>query len=102
MINDKNRLEKYFKERNVNSIYKILPLYEENNPNLLSYISSLLTELYGLERCIEIDNQEFITLVAIISGLHIEARKSDNKEVIKREVFRAISISKTLADKVVA
>lgn len=101
MIKDNKRLEKYFSEKNVNSIYKILPLYEESNDNLDSYISSLLIELNGLESYIDFQLQEFITLLAIISGIKTEVTKANNKLVIKREVFKAIEISKLLATKVV-
>ena len=100
MINSK-KLEKYFNDKNVNSIYKILPLYEESNENLDSYISSLLIELKGLESYVDEDYQEFVTLIAVLSGIKNEISKSDNKIVVKREVFKAIEISKLLAIKVV-
>lgn len=101
MIKDNERLVKYFGVKTVNSIYKILPLYEESNDNLDSYISSLLIELNGLENCISCDHHEFVTLLAIISGIKNETAVENNKVVIKREVFKAIEISKTLASKVV-
>lgn len=97
----KEKLEKYFNDKNVNSIYKILPLYEESNESLESYISSLLIELNGLEDCIDNDYQEFISMIAILSGIKKEVIKSDNKATVKREVFKAIEISKLLAVKVV-
>ena len=49
MIKDNKKLVEYFEVKNVNSVFKILPLYEENNANLDSYISSLIIELDGLE-----------------------------------------------------
>lgn len=101
MIKDSKRLEKYFSEKNVNSIYKILPLYEEENANLEAYISSLLIELYGLESCIDCEYQEFVTLIATISGIQNEASQADNKAVVKREVFKAIEVSKALAVRMV-
>lgn len=100
MIN-KEKLEKYFNDRNVNSIYKILPLYEESNESLDSYISSLLIELNGLSDCIDDNHQEFTTMIAILSGIKREILKSDNKNTVKREVFKAIEVSKLLAIKVV-
>lgn len=101
MIKDNERLNKYFNEKIVNSVYKILPLYEENNDNLDSYISSLLIELNGLESFINCDYHEFVTLLAIVSGIQNESVIKDNKATIKREVFKAIEVSKTLASKVV-
>lgn len=101
MIRNEKLLEQYFKERSVNSIYKILPLYEEKNVNLESYIESLLFELDGLSTCIDYNLSEFVTLVAVISKLQNESQKSDNKLVVKREVFKAIDISKSISTKVV-
>lgn len=100
MISNK-KLKKYFSDKNVNSIYKILPLYEESNENLDSYITSLLIELDGLDECINSEHHEFITMTATLYGIKKEVKKSDNKSTIKREVFKAIEISKLLAEKVV-
>lgn len=101
MLKNNKLISQYFNERSVNNIYKILPLYEEKNTTLESYISSLLFELYGLEECIDYNLSEFVTLVAVISKLKDESLKENNKYVIKREVFKAIEISKSLSTKVV-
>ena len=101
MINNDKMLELYFKEKSVNNIFKILPLYEEQNDNLHSYVSSLTLELCGLQNCISSDYTELITLIAVLSNLENESLKDDNKSVIKREVFKAIDISKSLSDKMV-
>lgn len=101
MIKNNERLNNYFNNRAINSIYKILPLYEESNENLDSYISSLLIEINGLENFISCEYDEFVTLLAILSSIQKETLLEDNKTVIKREVFKAIEVSKTLASKVV-
>ncbi|QGJ85034.1 hypothetical protein [Lactococcus phage P1048] len=101
MIKDNKRLVEYFEVKNVNSIFKILPLYEENNANLDSYISSLIIELDGLESYINYKLSEFVTLIAVISSLQNETKKTANQDIVKREVFKAIEISKSLASKMV-
>ncbi|AHC94253.1 hypothetical protein T548_0176 [Lactococcus phage phiL47] len=101
MIKDNKRLVEYFEVKNVNSVFKILPLYEENNANLDSYISSLIIELDGLESYINYKLSEFVTLIAVISSLQNETKKTANQDIVKREVFKAIEISKSLASKMV-
>lgn len=101
MIKDNKRLVEYFEVKNVNSIFKILPLYEEDNANLDSYISSLIIELDGLESYINYRLSEFVTLIAVISSLQNETKKTANQDTVKREVFKAIEISKSLASKMV-
>lgn len=101
MIKDNKRLVEYFEVKNVNSVFKILPLYEENNANLDSYISSLIIELDGLESYINYELSEFVTLIAVVSSLQHETKKTANQDIVKREVFKAIEISKSLASKMV-
>lgn len=101
MIKDNKKLVEYFEVKNVNSVFKILPLYEENNANLDSYISSLIIELDGLESYINYKLSEFVTLIAVISSLQNETKKTANQDIVKREVFKAIEISKSLASKMV-
>lgn len=101
MIKNDKMLELYFKEKSVNNIFKILPLYEEKNDNLESYISSLVFELSGLQDCIDYELTDFVTLIATVSNLKNESLKHNNKDIIKREVFKAIDISKSLSSKMV-
>ena len=37
----------------INSVYKILPLYEERNIGIKTYVESLLFELHGLSNMVD-------------------------------------------------
>ncbi|MCY9737438.1 hypothetical protein M5X17_27435 [Paenibacillus alvei] len=82
----------------VSRVYKILPLYEENNIGLSSYIQSLIFELYGVYEVVEDihNNSHFVSLIATLESLSEEVLSNDHR-VIKREVFRSIELVKKLA-----
>lgn len=98
MIN-RDRVKVYLDTLLTNSIYKILPLYEEEDFGLEKYISSLLIELYGFEKMFKIDEVEYVSLVSNLEGIKIEITKPMNKKVVKREVFRCMDIVKRLSNK---
>ena len=54
MTINRNKIHLYLDSNIVDGIYKILPLYEENNVGLEKYISSLLIELYGFDNVFKI------------------------------------------------
>lgn len=85
----------------VNSVFKILPLYEEQNVGVQTYIESLLFELYGLEDAILIEHSyEYISLLSTLESVKKEVAKQDSrKSVIKREVFKCINIIKNMVGK---
>jgi len=97
MIENRDRLIIYF-DSLINSVFKILPLYEEDNIGIESYVESLLFELYGLDKSIDIkDSYEYIALLSNLESVREEVVKSDSeKKVIKREVFKCISIVKNI------
>ena len=101
MIENNDRLVIYLNTV-VSSVFKILPLYEEKNIGLNSYISSLLFELYGLEKVINIKHsQEYISLLSTLESIKTESFNSeDNKSTIKREVFKCISTIKNMISKI--
>ena len=82
----------------VNSVFKILPLYEEQNIGVNKYIESLLFELYGLEKSVSIEHSyEYISLLSTLESVKSEIEKSDSKKsVVKREVFKCINIIKNM------
>lgn len=93
-------MKSYFLEFK-NNIFKILPLYEENNPYLCSYIDSLLFELNGVCEVYKQlkNNKNYISLCAILESLYDEALVMDeNHEIVKREVFKCIRILEKIAD----
>lgn len=100
MIQDNQRLIIYLNSL-VNSVFKILPLYEENNFGVSTYVESLLFELYGLESAIEMKySYEYISLLSNLESVKIEVSKGDSdKPIIKREIFKCINIIKNMVGK---
>lgn len=88
-------LQNYFKSL-VNRFFKILPIREDNEQSLTTYICSLQLELLGCKEliCSLNDDPSFLSLLSILQYL------IDNPEcsvgVVKREVFKAISICNKL------
>lgn len=83
----------------VNRFFKILPIREDGESSLDTYMRSLQAELLGCKELILVLNEDplFVSLLNILQYL------IDNPEcsvaVVKREVFRAISICNKLKAK---
>lgn len=95
MLENRDRLLFYL-DALINSVFKILPLYEERNDGIQTYIESLLFELYGLDKVFDIkDSYEYISVLSILESIKEEvAKENSKKRVIKREVFKCINIIK--------
>lgn len=95
MLENRDRLLFYL-DALVNSVFKILPLYEERNDGIQTYIESLLFELYGLDKVFDIkDSYEYVSVLSILESIKEEvAKENSKKRVIKREVFKCINIIK--------
>lgn len=100
MINNDEKLISYLNTV-VNSVFKILPLYEEKNIGVASYIESLLFELYGLEEAVTVSHSyEYISLLSTLESIKKEIKSDDGKkQTIKREVFKCINIIKNMVGK---
>lgn len=100
MLENKDRLPVYL-DTLINSVFKILPLYEEENVGIVTYVESLLFELYGLDKVFDIkDSYEYVSILSILESIKEEIQKEDSeKRVIKREVFKCISIIKSTIGK---
>lgn len=83
----------------INKVYKILPMYEEENANLRSYIQSLEREMTGTYRlCDSIcEDAKFLSVIGIIHYLHTEEY---DVKVCKQEVFKAIGIIESIIGRV--
>ena len=94
-------LENYFKTM-VNQFFKILPLRENDDPSLQIYMQSFQSELLGCKELIHALNgdPQFVTLLAILQYL-IDTPQCPFK-VLRREVFRAISICNKMRAKYAA
>ena len=97
MIKDDEKLIVYLKA-SVNSVFKILPLWEEENVGVKIYIESLLSELESLNEAIHIEHSdEYISLLSTLHSVKKEISKEDSKKpFIKREVFKCINIIKNM------
>lgn len=79
----------------VNKFFKILPMKESNESSLYEYIDSLQVELIGCKGVINSlhDDAMWLTLISILQYLREEECET---KVVKREVFKAISLCKKL------
>lgn len=87
----------------IDKIFKILPLFEEQNKGLSQNIDSLVDyELKGLQiYLIEMGkSNDFTSLLLTLKSLsqHISDDKMDHKE-LRREVFKCITIVRKLKEK---
>lgn len=92
---DAEVLHNYFRNL-VNHFFKILPIREQNEESLTTYMQSLQAELLGCKWLVSaIQNDAlYLTLLSILQYL-IDNPECTVREV-KREVFRAISICNKL------
>lgn len=95
---DASFLRQYFKTL-VNHFFKILPMREQGEESLATYIESLQVELIGCQSLIENLNEDscFITLLSILQ--YLIDHPDCSIRVVKREVFHAISICNKLKSK---
>lgn len=100
MINNDKRLIIYLNSV-INSIFKILPLYEEENIGLETYVESLLFELYGLDKVVIMgQSYEYISLLSTLESIKLEiTRDKSKKATVKREIFKCINIVKNMVAK---
>ena len=88
---DTAMVEKYFRNL-VNRFFKILPMREDDEPSLNTYMCSLRDELLGCKSLIiALDNNpSFLSLISLLQHL-IDAPDASVRHV-RRVVFNAISI----------
>lgn len=82
----------------VNQFFKILPIKESGEPSLNEFMKSLQGELLGFQGLMaEIGNDSmYLTLLSILQFL---LENDCDTPVVKREVFKAISVCKKLRSK---
>lgn len=91
-------LAKYFSVL-VGKIFKILPLAEEDKQSAKKYLDGFHIELEGVNTLFDSINEDpmFISFLSIITWLTEHVTDEDcTLELIKREVFQAISICQKL------
>lgn len=80
----------------VNQFFKILPMRENGEASLYTYMKSLQSELLGCKEFIPDirENSSYLTLLAILQ--YLGDNPACSVAEVKREVFRAISICNKL------
>lgn len=83
----------------VDRFFKILPLWEKQEDSLPTYLESLLLELKGFNALMSAlnDDRDYVALLAILQ--YLVGNPDTQIRVVKREVFRAISICNKLRAK---
>lgn len=91
--------EYYYVSSLISKVYKILPMYEENNRFICMYIDSLIDEMVGGYKTFPlfVDKADYYTVINILHYLN------DNIDMehaqLKREVFKAIQCIDRLKSK---
>lgn len=89
VIDDK--MVKRYLQVTVDKIFKILPLYEEDNKTLKDYINSLTIELKGFVSVYgSVGIEEYMSVISTLQGLQNIIDMKGNQPVVKREVFKSI------------
>jgi hypothetical protein len=75
-------------------VFKVLPLYEEENEHLHDYIESLLVELYGLRKPIgDLPHKAwYIRSISTLEQLKIETNSFGNQPLFKKEIFKILNM----------
>lgn len=83
----------------INLFFKILPIRESGENSLPTYMQSLQAELLGCHEFIEAIHNDplFLSLLSILQ--YLIDNPSCDVSVVKREVFKAISICNKLKSK---
>lgn len=83
----------------INLFYKILPMRENGETTLQTYMESLAFELVGAKELVETIrcDAQFLSLLSILESLI--SQPDCEVPVVKREVFRAISICNKIIDR---
>ena len=83
----------------INLFFKILPIWENGESSLDTYMRSLQVELIGCKELVDAINNDpmFLSLISILQ--YLIDNPSCPIPVVKREVFKAISICNKLKAK---
>lgn len=91
IVND-NTISQYL-ETVIDKMFKILPLYEENNETLDVYIESLVFELTGfISKYGGMSTTDYISIMSTLEGIRITIKTEGNQPEVKREVFKCINV----------
>jgi hypothetical protein len=94
-----NDLFKNYLKCLIGKIYKILPMYEQNDTNLKKYLESFQIEIIGnidLINKLKYDGNFLVLLGTLEYFVNNEIDKNNGKEIYKREIFKCIDIIKKI------
>lgn len=75
----------------VDKIFKILPLYEEKNSTVDSYIESLILEITGFtSKYGNVGVSDYMSVISTLEGLRGIIEDKGKQPTVKREVFKCI------------
>jgi hypothetical protein len=77
----------------IGKVYKLLPMFEKNNPTIEQYFKNLIIELSGADK-VFMEKKEFLELVNILEGMML----IDSHKDFKSMTFKCISIIQKLLD----
>lgn len=103
MIERNNPMVFSYLETLKNRLFKIIPLFEENNEGIYKYIDSLLFELSGMLYVVEgfKNNSMFLSIIATLESLLDESLACEyDLSLIRREIFKCLNIVEKLQQKV--
>ncbi len=74
-------------------VFKILPLFEENNPYVYEYVDSVIFEIVGLKKeIITLPHKIwYVRVLAILRAIESSEFSSDDTKKIKKEVFKMLN-----------
>jgi hypothetical protein len=101
MISRDSTLLYNYLEISKNRVFKILPLFEENNEGLSRYVESLLFELYGLQNVISgvKESYNYLSLLCGLESISTEiSTKEKNLKFIRSEIFKLIGLIKKIQE----
>lgn len=75
-----------------NRVFKILPLYEEENECVIEYIDSVCFELYGLRKLIGDlpHGLWYVKSLATLEQLKVESLNFGQNKKVKKEIFKVL------------
>lgn len=94
-------LQNYFRSL-VNHFFKVLPMKENGEESLPTYLNSLMAELLGCKSLVITlnNNADYITILSILQYLIDNIENPDFHVVeVRREVFHAISLCNKLSSR---
>lgn len=101
MIENNQRLASHLKGE-VGNIFKVLPLFEEGNVGVFTYIDSLLKSLFELDSVIKMEySNDYINILTAIKSAKSEMEQEQSKhKIVRREILKSIDILKKLIEKI--